>query len=99
MNNLSPLSLRETELKEEMKSRCLNKGQYIDENAKEKFEMLCHLEDFEVGYWELKSVLEEIKEYLDIDRFVSFMPHTKRYTHLMKIRCDLMQIMNKGAND
>ena len=33
---MKPLNLEETRLKEEMKSRCLNKGQYIDENAKAK---------------------------------------------------------------
>lgn len=38
-----------------MKSRCLAKGQYVDENAKEKFDMLCHLEDFEIKYWELQQ--------------------------------------------
>ena len=52
---MKPLTLEETRLKEEMKERCLAKGQYIDENAKAKFEMLCHLEDFEVQYWELKQ--------------------------------------------
>ena len=52
---MKPLNLKETALKEEMKERCLAKGQYIDENAKAKFEMLCHLEDFEVQYWELQQ--------------------------------------------
>ncbi len=52
---MKPLNLKETALKEEMKERCLSKGQYIDENAKAKFEMLCHLEDFEVQYWELQQ--------------------------------------------
>ena len=44
---MKPLTLEETALKEEMKERCLAKGQYIDEKAKDKFKMLCHLEDFE----------------------------------------------------
>lgn len=52
---MKPLNLKETALKEEMKERCLAKGQYIDENAKAKFEMLCHLEDFEVQYLELQQ--------------------------------------------
>lgn len=52
---MKPLNLKETALKEEMKERCLAKGQYIDENAKAKFEMLCHLESFEVQYWELQQ--------------------------------------------
>lgn len=58
------LTLEETRLKEEMKQRCLSKGQYIDENAKAKFEMLCHLEDFEVQYWELQQENKELKEEL-----------------------------------
>lgn len=52
---MKPLTLEETRLKEEMKSRCLAKGQYVDENAKKKFDMLCHLEDFEIQYWELQE--------------------------------------------
>ena len=52
---MKPLTLEETRLKEEMKSRCLAKGQYVDENAKKKFDMLCHLEDFEIKYWELQE--------------------------------------------
>ena len=52
---MKPLTLEETRLKEEMKSRCLAKGQYVDENAKAKFDMLCHLEDFEIKYWELQK--------------------------------------------
>ena len=52
---MKPLTLEETRLKEEMKERCLAKGQYIDEKAKDKFKMLCHLEDFEIQYWELQQ--------------------------------------------
>ena len=52
---MKPLTLEETRLKEEMKSRCLTKGQYVDENAKAKFDMLCHLENFEIQYWELQQ--------------------------------------------
>ena len=59
---MKPLTLEETRLKEEMKERCLTKGQYIDENAKAKFEMLCHLEDFEVQYWELQKENKTLKE-------------------------------------
>ena len=58
---MKPLNLKEIALKEEMKERCLAKGQYIDENAKAKFEMLCHLEDFEVQYWELQQENEQLK--------------------------------------
>ena len=68
MNEIKPLSERETELKEEMKSRCLNKGLYIDENAQEKFKMLCHLEDFEVKYHELEHNWNELKKWLEEEK-------------------------------
>ena len=45
-----------------MKERCLAKGQYIDEKAKDKFKMLCHLEDFEIQYWELLKENKQLKE-------------------------------------
>lgn len=59
---MKPLTLEETALKEEMKERCLAKGQYIDEKAKDKFKMLCHLEDFEIQYWELLKENKQLKE-------------------------------------
>ena len=59
---MKPLTLEETALKEEMKERCLVKGQYIDENAKAKFDMLCHLEDFEIQYWKLQQENKILKE-------------------------------------
>ena len=62
---MKPLNLEETRLKEQMKERCLAKGQYIDENAKAKFNMLCHLEDFEVQYWELQQENKQLKELID----------------------------------
>ena len=62
---MKPLTLEETRLKEQMKERCLAKGQYIDENAKAKFDMLCHLEDFEVQYWELQQDNAELKKKLE----------------------------------
>ena len=61
---MKPLNLKEIALKEEMKERCLAKGQYIDENAKAKFEMLCHLEDFEVQYWELQQKNKQLNNIL-----------------------------------
>lgn len=71
---MKPLTLEETALKEEMKERCLAKGQYIDEKAKNKFKMLCHLEDFEIQYWELqqenkqlKDNWNKLKEYIEKD--------------------------------
>ena len=62
---MQPLTLEETRLKEQMKERCLAKGQYIDENAKAKFNMLCHLEDFEVQYWELQQENKQLKERIN----------------------------------
>ena len=62
---MKPLTLEETRLKEQMKERCLAKGQYIDENAKAKFDMLCHLEDFEVQYWELQQENKQLKEHIE----------------------------------
>ena len=63
---MKPLTLEETRLKEEMKERCLAKGQYVDENAKKKFDMLCHLEDFEVQYWELQQENKQLKKVIDM---------------------------------
>ena len=69
---MKPLTLEETALKEEMKERCLAKGQYIDEKAKAKFYMLCHLEDFEIQYWELQQENKQLKEKLEsIDKYLN----------------------------
>lgn len=62
---MKPLTLEETRLKEEMKNNCLKVGKYKDEKAKDKFEMLCHLEDFEVQYWELQQENQKYKEVID----------------------------------
>ena len=59
---MKPLTLEETRLKEEMKNNCLKVGKYKDEKAKDKFEMLCHLEGFEVQYWELQQENKILKE-------------------------------------
>ena len=59
------LSREEQDLFDEMKERCLAKGQYKDEKAKDKFKMLCHLEDFEIQYWELQKENKELKEVID----------------------------------
>ena len=73
---MKPSTLEETRLKEEMKNNCLKVGKYKDEKAKDKFEMLCHLEDFEVQYWELqqenrkyKEVIEKIKDIFNNGTF------------------------------
>ena len=58
------LSREEQALFDEMKERCLAKGQYKDEKAKDKFKMLCHLEDFMIQYWELIKENQELKSQL-----------------------------------
>ena len=62
---MKPLTLEERRLKEEMKQRCLIKGQYTDKNAKNIFKMLCHLEDFEIQYWELLAENKQLKERIN----------------------------------
>lgn len=62
---MKPLTLEETRLKEEMKNNCLKVGKYKDEKAKDKFNMLCHLEDFEVQYWELQQENQKYKKVID----------------------------------
>ena len=62
---MKELSLDEIALLEEMKSNCLKKGQYIDDKAKDKFKMLCHLEDFSIAYYELLDVIKEVREYIN----------------------------------
>lgn len=59
------LSKEEQALFDEMKERCLAKGQYKDEKAKDKFKMLCHLENFMIQYWELIKENKELKELID----------------------------------
>ena len=58
------LNDEEVKLLNEMKDRCLNGGQYKDENAKKKFNMLCHLEDFAVQYYNLQEVIKEAREVI-----------------------------------
>lgn len=62
---MKELTLDEISLLEEMKSNCLKKGQYIDNKAKDKFKMLCHLEDFSIAYYELLDVIKEVREYIE----------------------------------
>ena len=59
---MKPLTLEETKLKSEMKNNCLKGGKYKDEKAKDKFKMLCHLEDFEVQYWELDEENKRLRK-------------------------------------
>ena len=62
---MKTLSREEQALFDEMKERCLAKGQYKDEKAKDKFKMLCHLEDFMIQYWELLKQQKEFIKYMN----------------------------------
>lgn len=62
---MKTLSREEQDLFDEMKERCLSKGQYKDEKAKDKFKMLCHLEDFMIQYWELLKQQKEFIKYMN----------------------------------
>lgn len=96
MNAIKPLTIEETALKEEMKSRCLNKGQYIDEKAKDKFKMLCHLEDFEVQYWNLQSQLEQKeKQYCERTDCSGRIGNSKKVEELLKENNQLKDNWNK----
>lgn len=65
MNKIKPLTLKETALKEELKESYLDHGQYIDKKAKDIFNMICHLEDFEIQYHKLESNWEQLKKWLE----------------------------------
>ena len=64
---MKELSQDEIALLEKMKSNCLKKGQYIDDKAKDKFKMLCHLEDFGIAYYELLDVINELEKWLEVN--------------------------------
>ena len=105
---MKPLTLEETRLKEQMKERCLAKGQYIDENAKAKFDMLCHLEDFEIQYWELqqqnkkyKEVIDKAIEYIrsnDIE-VLKYYDIPSETTSYEIVTVDLLKILRGGENE
>ena len=98
---MKPLTLEETRLKEEMKERCLAKGQYVDENAKAKFDMLCHLEDFEVRYWELQKENEQLKKVIDMvsARLEYFLIGNLKYQSSQEEFIKLLNILNKFKGD
>ena len=66
------MSNEELDLLNEMKENCLKKGQYIDEKAKDKFNMLCHCEDFIIENYEqskeierLNNIINELEKYIE----------------------------------
>lgn len=104
---MKALTLKETRLKEEMKKRCLTKGQYIDENAKAKFKMLCHLEDFEIQYWELEQQCKKQKEVIDkiisnikndIDGFMTINDHGE-CNDILDLLNIYLDILNEVTNN
>ena len=58
---MKPLTLEETGLKEELKRQYYEKEKLGIKNSRENFKMLCHLEDFEIQYWELLKENKELK--------------------------------------
>ena len=48
IDNLKPLTIAETSIKEELKS------------AYKYFNVVCHLEDFEIAIWNIKEILDKV---------------------------------------
>ena len=95
------LNDEEVKLLNEMKDRCLNGGQYKDGNAKKKFNMLCHLEDFAVQYYNLQEVIKEAREYIkkhiqkcDIDGAIGNFDEFE----ILASPKTLLEILSKGEN-
>ena len=60
---MKPLTLEETRLKEEMKHECFwDNIHYKNPEAKKTFNLICHLEDFELQYWELQKESKHLDE-------------------------------------
>lgn len=98
---IKPLSLEETKLKEEMKGCCLIKGKYIDENTKAMFNMLCHLEDFEIEYWNLKERMQKLrKKYYDLyyQLLCEKVDKLRPYYDIDKIKSYGVFVWNKADN-
>lgn len=94
---MKELTLDEISLLEEMKSNCLKKGQYIDEKAKDKFKMLCHLEDFSIAYYELLEVIKEVREYMNKHEIEGVYLDCKLYE--TKVYKDILGILDKENNN
>lgn len=96
---MKELSLDEISLLEKMKSSCLKKGQYIDEKAKDKFKVLCHLEDFSIAYYELLDVIKEVREYIkenqEEHKYIDRGGFTYTEGHFLKDSDTLLEILDK----
>lgn len=55
----------EISLLNEMKSNCLNGSIYKDEKAKQKFDLLCVLEEFAIMYYDTHKENESLKRKID----------------------------------
>ena len=102
------LNEEEVKLLNEMKDRCLNGGQYKDENAKKKFNMLCHLEDFAVHYYNLQEVIKEAREVINKMIYtgylvengataIQYMPTGKKTEFYPRAKI-IDEILSKGEN-
>ena len=98
---MKELSLDEISLLEEMKSKCLKKGQYIDEKAKDKFKMLCHLEDFSIAYYELLDSIKEVREYIkeNTTSYYTDLGHTNKEFDLIGDPKELLEILDKAGDE
>lgn len=93
---MKELTLDEISLLEEMKSNCLKKGQYIDDKAKNKFKMLCHLEDFSIAYYELLDVIKEVREYME--KQLELLPHYMYEKEMYKV-LEILDKVDKENNN
>lgn len=60
---MKPLTLEEIRLKEEMKHNCFwNNIYYKTFEAEKAFNLICHLEAFEVQYWKLQQENKQLKD-------------------------------------
>lgn len=48
---------------------------------------------------QLEEVIEEVREYINRVEFTDYIPNTKNYMRLMKIKCDLLQILDKVGGE
>ena len=94
---MKELTLDEIALLEEIKSNCLKKGQYIDDKAKDKFKMLCHLEDFSIAYYELLDVIKEVREYLN--NHIEQWNNVEEFINVVEEDEYILSLLDKGSNN
>ena len=47
----------------------------------------------------LEYIIDEVRRYINREEFIDYIPNTKNYMRLMKIKCDLLQILDKAIED